>query len=350
MDRRLPSLLSLALLALCLGALALTWQLGRVSAWQGLKAQVWDSAGESPLYQGVWPEPLICLEEPLRLRPKRPFRLRLHGYLHVPQAGLWQVALLASRPLEASLAGARWASPDLSTEPRPPWRVQAELGGDAAPLALDRDPATRWSTGRAQQGGESYTVYLGEQRPVLGVILDSAASPQDNPARLSVALSGNDKGYTPVASLGARGPGLSRVELFFRPFQASSLRLEQGGRHPVFYWSVHELHVVDEEMLGRRARVLELAAQAQALELILPARREPALQAGERPLLGVFVKPPGLGWQMLPASWLSQGPQGGSPLWAELALLLGPWLWPVNMLLLAVLAGSLYRDWLWPRR
>jgi hypothetical protein len=260
-------------------------------------------------------------------------------------AGTWQAALISQGPGRISLANQEWQTPALATDPKPGWAVTASQGRDPA-LALDRDPATRYTSGAPQGGGESLTLDLGHPRTVLGVILDAQASPHDSPVALQVELSGDGKLYSPAG--GERTmPGLSMADAFFQPLQARWLRITQTGQRPVYYWSVHELYLVEEEMLARRAHGLELDAAPQPITLTLSS--DPAHPAGARGyLLGrVFVRPPGGDWQALPLHRLSPTPQAGPPWLAWLALAIEPWLAWAAVICGGLAVMSLYRDWLW---
>jgi hypothetical protein len=215
-------------------------------------------------------------------------------------------------------------------------------------MALDRDPATRFTSGVPQGGGESLTLDLGRPRPVLGLVLDAASSANDSPAAFKVELSFDGKSFSQVAKVGGTAPVLALAEAFFPSLEARWVRVTQTGKRPGFYWSVHELYLGDEEMLERRARSLELSAQPQAITLTLDADpRHPAAARGYL-LARVFVRPPGGGWQALPAHRLSPTREAGAPTLAWLALALDPWLARAALVCLALLLISLYRDWLWP--
>ena len=124
---------------------------------------------------------------------------------------------------------------------------QSEIG-----LAADGQLATRWSTGRPQQPGDTVTVDLGERRPVAGLRLHLGTSPQDYPRGWTVSSS--DDGVTwrmqgsgeidclPItAFLSPRDP---QLDIVFPATATRFIRLTCTANHPEYYWSIHELELL----------------------------------------------------------------------------------------------------------
>jgi hypothetical protein len=115
--------------------------------------------------------------------------------------------------------------------------------------ALDGEPRTRWDSGGSQSGREWFQVDLPARTLVAELVLEQEASPQDFPRTLQVAASADGVVYEPVAVVPGRA-GATTVPLD-PPVACRSLRLQQLGSDPYFFWSIHELVV--------RGRPLEAA-------------------------------------------------------------------------------------------
>ena len=132
-----------------------------------------------------------------------------------------------------------------STEVRPPMSVRAShnnvmSGIDNLSQALDGQPATRWSSQARQQPGMWFEIDLNEVRPVSGLVLDTAASPNDYPRGYKVRLSTDRANWTEVA----RSDQNSRqLDVSFTPRTARYIVIEQTGRSDAWWWSIHGITV-----------------------------------------------------------------------------------------------------------
>jgi hypothetical protein len=135
--------------------------------------------------------------------------------------------------------------------PPPAARLTASRNPDAAKLALDGRPDTRWESGQQQQPGEEIELDLGGEMELCGLTLDAAGWPQDRPRGLKV-LVGDGAGAWRETELELDYPtavwGGDRVlrggATLLARFQAQKvrrLRLVQTGWHPYNFWSVAEL-------------------------------------------------------------------------------------------------------------
>jgi hypothetical protein len=105
--------------------------------------------------------------------------------------------------------------------------------------AVDRDPSTRWDTGRPQSGDEWFRVDLKHPFHVSRFELSANNSPNDFPRQLAVLASADGVSFHSVGALRPDAPESSiRLDA---SVATCSLRLEQKGADPVYWWSIHEL-------------------------------------------------------------------------------------------------------------
>ncbi|MCG3208168.1 MAG: hypothetical protein FOGNACKC_01770 [Anaerolineae bacterium] len=112
-------------------------------------------------------------------------------------------------------------------------------GADNLLQALDGDAATRWSSRAAQQPGMWFEIDLNETRPVSGLALDSANSPNDYPRGYVVRLSTDRSQWADVA----RNEGnTAALDVNFGVRSARYIRIEQTGSTS-WWWSIHRVTV-----------------------------------------------------------------------------------------------------------
>jgi hypothetical protein len=136
--------------------------------------------------------------------------------------------------------------------PAAAFRVTASRHPKRAGLAVDGDPATRWSTAAPRAAGDWFRVDVPTARPLRGVRL-AAANPADLPAEVVVesSLDGARWERLPAtvrperryrwAGFGLLDDGVVALRLEFPAVTASALRLVLPAGDPVFDWSIHEL-------------------------------------------------------------------------------------------------------------
>ena len=117
------------------------------------------------------------------------------------------------------------------------WRRTAATPETA--VAFDDDATTRWTTGTAQQPGQSLVADLGYARTVDRIVLDTGVDRGDFPRGYTVAASSDGTSWHDVAS-GAGSGQLTTID--FRPTRARFLRVVQTGSAPQ-WWSVAEVRV-----------------------------------------------------------------------------------------------------------
>jgi hypothetical protein len=143
--------------------------------------------------------------------------------------------------------------------PEPAREVPRELlnvsvvRGTPSPM-VDGNVATRWLSGRPQDGTEWIEVGLASRQPVTGVRLHlTGRSLNDYPRALEIDLAGDDGRFETVWSssvlpqLGAglrAAPAEPAIELRWGARSTRMVRLRQIGRSARWYWSVHEIDVL----------------------------------------------------------------------------------------------------------
>jgi hypothetical protein len=120
--------------------------------------------------------------------------------------------------------------------------VTAAGNADQPRNAFDGMIATRWSTGRAQMGNETFTVDLGSAKPVSRVVLDDTTHPADFPKAYTLQVSTNNTTYTDVKM----GTGEVVTDIRFTQTMARYVRIRQTGTNPGAggsWWSIDELKI-----------------------------------------------------------------------------------------------------------
>jgi len=122
-----------------------------------------------------------------------------------------------------------------------------ELAAAFASQALDGDPNTRWTTGRAMQPGDRLALDMGKPQQVAKLVLDSAASPGDYPHGYVVESSADGRTWAEAARATAGGAASAQqggvLAITFPAVRARYLRITNAGSAPGRFWSVHELTV-----------------------------------------------------------------------------------------------------------
>ena len=140
--------------------------------------------------------------------------------------------------------------------PKAGWKVSSNFNDAEAGRAIDRDPATRWSSGSAQKPGINFQVDLGEVCTVRGLSLEFAASLRDYPRDLRIFGSVDKIRWEVIPAEWSseyfwsgnhllKLPGDQRTYLF-PPREVRFLKLVQAGEDPTYYWSIHELEIMGD--------------------------------------------------------------------------------------------------------
>ncbi|MBA4393953.1 MAG: hypothetical protein C0407_10410, partial [Desulfobacca sp.] len=131
------------------------------------------------------------------------------------------------------------------------WEASANANPKEAGKAIDRNPVTRWTSGKPQEPGLYYQIDLKRVQTVKGCTLFSKKSINDYPRslRLFSSLDGNSwEEIKTTAESGLYWTGetllkMTGTRFFFSPLQLRYLKLLQDGQDPVYYWSIHELEL-----------------------------------------------------------------------------------------------------------
>ncbi|WP_193212472.1 DUF7133 domain-containing protein [Luteolibacter marinus] len=122
--------------------------------------------------------------------------------------------------------------------------VTASDNNGSAPMAIDGDTASRFTTGRFMVPGMWFQVQLQEATPLSGLVLDAGDSANDYPRQFELRVSDDGTHWSdPVAT----GAGKSPVtEIRFKPVRAKYVRITQQGKADGNYWSIHDLKLLRE--------------------------------------------------------------------------------------------------------
>jgi hypothetical protein len=122
------------------------------------------------------------------------------------------------------------------------WKLDASKNADKATLAIDSDPATRWSTGGEPEPGAWIRIELPEVEKLAGLILEHEMSPRDFPGRLGVEVSTDGATWTlAVEASCAR----ARNEIHFpEVVKGRFVRITRTAIAESNCWSIHELQLL----------------------------------------------------------------------------------------------------------
>jgi hypothetical protein len=105
--------------------------------------------------------------------------------------------------------------------------------------AIDGNSDSRWSSGAAQVGGETFTIDLGAVASHLTqIVLDTTAHPTDYPANYKLEIGSTTANYTVMAT----GSGSSLTTIKFTDKPGRYLRITQTGTS-ASWWSIHEISI-----------------------------------------------------------------------------------------------------------
>ncbi|MEO6213381.1 MAG: discoidin domain-containing protein, partial [Vicinamibacterales bacterium] len=129
--------------------------------------------------------------------------------------------------------------------------LTADVGADAARLAIDGELSTRWNAGE-QTDSHFLQADLGSERSVAAVVFELGQFPSDFPRYLHVKVSTDSLSWREVWAgathrlafrAGLNDPKRVSLVLSFVPVRARYVRFEQTGRDHEF-WSVPELRIL----------------------------------------------------------------------------------------------------------
>ncbi len=122
------------------------------------------------------------------------------------------------------------------------WKLTASDGAGSLQAAIDHDPATRYTSNKAQHPGMWIQIKFPSETSLRKIILNTQASPRDFPAAYKVQTSADGKKWGKTL---AQGKGDSPVTKIKLPAGTKTrfLRITQTGRKKGLYWSIHDLQV-----------------------------------------------------------------------------------------------------------
>jgi hypothetical protein len=133
------------------------------------------------------------------------------------------------------------------------WRAAANANQREVSLALDGNPRTRWTSLKPQSPNLSFELDLGRMEIIRGMTLLQGSSSKDYPRDLRLLVSPDGKKWRAIetqwlSDLYWAGNRIfnklgNRLTYFFQPVSCRYVRLEQVGSDPVYYWSIHEIHL-----------------------------------------------------------------------------------------------------------
>jgi hypothetical protein len=133
------------------------------------------------------------------------------------------------------------------------WKVTSNANPQEVEKAIDRDLATRWSSGKPQEPGIYFQIDLNTVQLVKGCTLSLGKSLNDYPRSLRFLYSLDGSSWQEIkatAKLELYWTGETLLKMtgektlyFFSPVYLRYLRMLQEGQDPVYYWSIHELEL-----------------------------------------------------------------------------------------------------------
>ncbi len=122
------------------------------------------------------------------------------------------------------------------------WKVIARDKSGTAPLAIDGDRETRYTTGSSQTPGQWFLVELPQPALLCGLTLDAGSSHSDYPRGYKVELSLDGVHWGKPVATGKGAGVITSVE--FAPASAKFVRITQTGSVNGLFWSIHELNLL----------------------------------------------------------------------------------------------------------
>lgn len=143
---------------------------------------------------------------------------------------------------------------ELTAVPASSIQARASHSADRLPLMFDNDPDTRWISGTRQRGDEAIELELDRPRDVRVLRMQLATrSFADYPREL--AIEAVEDGGVRSLFRGAVLPHMARaividgeqpfLEIVLPPNRARSLRIRQLRETRLFFWSIHELQLLE---------------------------------------------------------------------------------------------------------
>ena len=124
---------------------------------------------------------------------------------------------------------------------RKAWKFKSSHGTNFA-NAVDGDATSRWDTKGAQKPGMWLRIELPTPIKLGGILMDSRGSARDYPRGYKVTLSDDGEFWGEPVATGAGSHPLTAI--FLDMPTATFIKIEQTGKAPSLYWSIHELNIL----------------------------------------------------------------------------------------------------------
>ena len=136
------------------------------------------------------------------------------------------------------------SSSDSALLDRTNWVLDASHNTDELGLLTDGDLASRWATRAVQAYNQWLTIDLGANQSFNTLQLSAAGSGNDYPRRYAIYISddGENWGAPIAAGLGNAETG----DIVLARTQTRHIRITQTGSDENYWWSIHELNILDD--------------------------------------------------------------------------------------------------------
>jgi mono/diheme cytochrome c family protein len=121
------------------------------------------------------------------------------------------------------------------------WKVSASDNSSTAPLAIDGNAATRYTSGGPQHPGEWYQIELPAETEISGIELDERKFSTDFPRGYKVQVSQDGVTWEKPVAEGKRSGAVT--EIGFSPVKTRFVRITQTGFVRPYAWSIGELQL-----------------------------------------------------------------------------------------------------------
>ncbi|MFT5129044.1 MAG: type 1 glutamine amidotransferase, partial [Rhodothermales bacterium] len=146
------------------------------------------------------------------------------------------------------------------------WKFAASHEGEPLQRLMDRDPNTRWSTGRPKIPGMWVSIDFGVSMPIRKVVLDNTnperRSQNDIPQSARLQVSDDGTNWQALASTFKSGP----LSTFTADGNARHLKINFEGDAAGSYWSIHELYINAKPNSGPEMALVNDGVAATASE------------------------------------------------------------------------------------
>lgn len=127
-------------------------------------------------------------------------------------------------------------------EDRGLWKLTASHNADKTHGCVDGNDGSRWDTGTTQKPGMWFGIELPEPIRLMSLRLDTRGSSLDYPRGYNVKVSVDGKTWSDDVAKGTGDEPITEIEVD-SPEPIRFIRINQTGRSPNKFWSIHELGI-----------------------------------------------------------------------------------------------------------